>query len=106
MSSLTHLPRALLTVSELLLIIAMVCSGDTYHMETSQLFCDADRMEWVLSERLQPSELTYDLHPPKSQTIIETPRLPFLVKLQVLIKVFTNGNPHCFVLESPIRITE
>ena len=31
----------------------MVCSKDTYHMETSQLFCDADRMEWALSDKLQ-----------------------------------------------------
>ena len=90
-------------MSELLLIIAMVCSGNTYHMDTSQLFCDADRMEWDLSDKLQPSELTHNLHPPKSQTMIET---PILVTLQALIEVFTNGNPHCFVFESPIRIIE
>ena len=47
-------------------------------METSQLFCDAGRMEWDLSEKRQPSELTYNLHPP---------RFPFLVTLQVLIEV-------------------
>ena len=84
----------------------MVYSGDTYHVETSQLFCDADRMEWDLSDKLQPSELTDNLHPPKSQTMIETPRFPFLVTLQVLIEVFANGNPHCLAFEGPIRITE
>ena len=81
----------------------MVCSGNTYHMETSQLFCNADRMEWDLSDKLQPSELTYNLHPPKSQTMIET---PILVTLQALTEVFANSNPHCFVFESPIRIIE
>ena len=55
---------------------------------------------------LQPLVLTYNLHPPKSQTMIETPRFPFLVTLQVLIEVFANGNPHCIVFESPIRIIE
>ena len=75
----------------------MVCSGDTYHMETSQLFCDAGRMEWNLWEKLQPSELTYNLHPP---------RFPSLVRLQVLIEVFANGNPDFIVFESPIKTTE
>ena len=75
-------------------------------MKTSQLFCDANWMEWDLSDKLQPSELTYNLHPPKFQTMIETPRFQFLVTFQVLIEVFANGNPHCFVFESPIRITE
>ena len=65
----------------------MVCSGDT-------------------SDKLQPSELTDNLHPPKSQTMIETPRFPFLVTLQVLIEVFANGNPHSLAFEGPIRITE
>ena len=37
----------------------MVCLGDTYHMETSQLFCDVDCMEWDLSDKLQPSESTF-----------------------------------------------
>ena len=36
----------------------MVCLGDTYHIETSQLFCDADRMEQDLSDKLQPSDST------------------------------------------------
>ena len=75
----------------------MACSGDTYHMEASQLFCDADRMEWKLSDRLQPSESTYNFH---------SPRFPFPVALHVLIEIFTNGNPHCIVFESSIRITE
>ena len=75
-------------------------------MKTSQLFCDGNRMEWDLLDKLQPSELTYDLHPPKFQTMIQTLRFQFLVTLQVLIEVFANSNPHCFVFESPIRITE
>ena len=53
-------------------------------------------MEWDLSDKLQPSESTYNLH---------LLRFPFLV-LRVLIEVFTNGNPHCIVFESSIRITE
>ena len=77
--------------------MVVVCSGDTYQVETSQLFCDAGRMEWGLSDKRQPSELTYNLHPP---------RFRFLVTLQVLIEVFANGNPYCIVFESPIRITE
>ena len=85
----------------------MVCSGDTYHMGTSQLFCEEDQIERDLLDKHQPSELTYNLHPPKSsQTMIKIPRFPFLVILQVLIEVFTNDNPHCFVFKSPIRITE
>ena len=44
---------------ELLILIAMVSLGDTYHMETSQLFCDVDCMEWDLSDKLQPSESTF-----------------------------------------------
>ena len=84
-------------MSELLIFIAMVCSGYTYHMETSQLFCDADRMEWDLLDTLQPSEWTCNFHPP---------RFPFLLALQVLIEIFANGNPHCIVFESSIRITE
>ena len=84
-------------MSELLIFIAIVCSGDTYHMETSQLFYDADRMEWDLSDKLQPSESTYNLHPP---------RFPFLVALQTSIEVFANSSPHCIVFESSIRITE
>ena len=66
-------------------------------METSQPFYDADRMEWDLSDKLQPSESTYNLHPP---------RFPLLVALQTLIEVFANGNPHCIVYESFIKITE
>ena len=66
-------------------------------METSQLFYDADWMEWDLLDKLQPSELTYNLH---------SPRFPFLVVLQTLIEVFTNRSPHCIVFESSIRITE
>ena len=84
----------------------MVCSGDTYHLETNHLFCDADGIECDLLDKIQPSDLTYNLHPPKSQTMIETPRFPFLVTLQVLIEIFDNGNPHCFVFESPTTVTE
>ena len=36
----------------------MVCLGDTYHMETSQLFCDANQIEWDLFDKLQLSEST------------------------------------------------
>ena len=82
--------QVLLKVSELLIIIAMVCLGDTYHMEISQLFCDAVRMEWDLLNKLQPSKLSYNLHPPRS---------PFLVTLQFLIKVFANDNPHSIFFE-------
>ena len=53
-------------------------------METSQLFYDADQMEWDLSDKLQPSESTYNLHPP---------RFPYLVALQTLIEVFANASP-------------
>ena len=67
------------------------------YSETSQLFCDPNRMEWGLSDKLQPSELTYNFHPP---------RFPFLVVFQVLIEIFANSNPHCIVFESFVRITE
>ena len=63
----------------------MVCLGDTYHIETSHLFCDADRIEWNLSEKIQLSESTYNSYPP---------RFPLLVALQVLIEVFANGSTH------------
>ena len=78
-------------------------------MQTSQLFCDADRMagfwggmwiKWDLSDKLQPSVSTYNLYPP---------RFPLLVALQVLIEVFTNGNPHFskrIFLKSSTRFTE
>ena len=75
----------------------MVYLGDTYHMETSQLFRDANQMEWDLSGKLQPSVSTYNLHPPI---------FPFLVALQTLIEVFVNGNPYCIVFKSSIRITD
>ena len=87
----------LLTVSELLIFIAMVYSEDINHMESIQLFCDAGRMEWDLSDKLQPSEPTFNFHPPG---------FLFLVALQVLIEIFANGNPHCIVFESSITITE
>ena len=67
----------------------------SYGNQSTVLRCD--RMEWDLSDKLQPSESTYNLHPP---------RFPFLVGLQTLIEVFANGNHHCIVFESSIRITE
>ena len=79
------------------MFIGMVYFGDTCHMETSQLFCDADRMEWDILDKAQHSELTYNFHPP---------RFPFLVALQDLIQIFANSNPHCIVFESSMRITE
>ena len=54
-------------------------------------------MEWDLSDKLQPSELTYNFHPP---------RFPFLVVFQVFIEIVANGSPHCIVFESSVRITE
>ena len=75
----------------------MVYLRDTYYTETSQLFCNANQMEWDLSGKLQPSVSTYNLHPP---------RFPFLSALQTLIEVFVNGNPYCIVFESSIRITD
>ena len=54
-------------------------------------------MKWDLSDKLQPSESTYNLHPP---------RFPLLVALQVLIEIFTNANPHCIVFESSIKLIE
>ena len=60
-------------------------------------FCDADRIEWDLSDKIQLSESTYNSYPL---------RFPLLVALQVLIEVFANGNPHSIVFESSIRITK
>ena len=54
-------------------------------------------MKWDLSDKLQPSESTYNLYPP---------RFPLLVALQVLIEIFTNANPHCIVFESSIKLIE
>ena len=54
-------------------------------------------MEWDLSDELQPSKSTYSFHPP---------RFPFLVVLEVLIEIFADGNPHCIVFESSVRLTE
>ena len=71
----------------------MLCSGDNYHIETSQLLSDADHVEQDLSDKLQPSESTYNVH---------SPRFP----LQTLIEVFADCNPHCIVFESSIRTTE
>ena len=54
-------------------------------------------MTWDLSDKLQPSESTYNLH---------TPRFPLLVAFQGLIEIFTNANPHCIVFESSIKLIE
>ena len=54
-------------------------------------------MEWDLSDEVLPSESTYNFHPQ---------RAPLLVVFQVLIEIFANGNPHCIVFESSVRITE
>ena len=43
-----------------------------------------------LSDKLQPSESTCNLYPP---------RFPLLVALQVLIEVLANSNTHCIVFE-------
>ena len=77
----------------------MVCSWGTLIIwKPVKCFTyDADRMEWDFLETLQPSEWTCNFH---------SPRFPFLLALQVLIEVFANGNPHCIVFESSIRITE
>ena len=77
----------------------MVCSGDTYHMENQStvLRCGLDGwfLRWYvnymeLSDKLQPSESTCNLYPP---------RFPLLVALQVLIEVLANSNTHCIVFE-------
>ena len=54
-------------------------------------------MTWDLSDKLQPSESTYNLH---------SPRFPLLVTFQVLIEIFTNANPHCIAFESSIKLIE
>ena len=51
----------------------MLCSGDNYHIETSQLLSDVDHVERDLSDKLQPSESTYNVNSPRFplQTLIE-----------------------------------
>ena len=89
-------------MNEFLIIYSYDLFGGNNHMETSQLFCDANWMtgfwsdmwiKWVISQRsafLLRSTCNF---------IVLCNFIPLLVTMQVLVEGFANSNPHCIFLK-------